>query len=268
MGSVQDESYYRISDVAARCADNIGWIEMNRPPANFLDAGLVESIIAASSWAADNGARSAVLCAEGKHFCAGANLTAPEPGQNLDARVWDAAERMYDAAARIFESPIPIVAAVHGAAVGGGMGLALAADFRVATPDTRFRANFSRLGFHHGFGLTVSLPEVIGFQHARDLLYTGRSVRGDEAYRIGLCDRLAPNDGLRAEAERFAAELAQAAPLSVQAIRMTMQPGIGDRVRAATRHERAEQRRLAATEDFKEGIRASRDRRPPQFTGR
>jgi 2-(1,2-epoxy-1,2-dihydrophenyl)acetyl-CoA isomerase len=235
-------------------------IELNRPPANFFDAGMVETIVAELAAAADDGVRVAVLAAQGKHFCAGADLAGNSGGGELDSR-------LYDAAAHLFESPIPVVAAVQGAAVGGGLGLALSADFRVATPEARFCANFSRLGFHHGFGLTVSLPEAVGHQFARDMLYTGRNVYGDEAYRVGLCDRLAQVDDVRAEANRLAHELAEAAPLAMSAIRSTMSQGLADRVRAATVRELAEQRILAKTEDFKEGLRASRDRRTPQFRG-
>ena len=94
-------------------------------------------------------------------------------------------------ALRLFAAPLPVVAAVQGAAIGGGCGLALSADFRVATPQSRFSANFARLGFHHGFALTVTLPAVVGRQAAADLLLTGRRVGGEEALALGLCDRLA-----------------------------------------------------------------------------
>ena len=260
MQGVQGEWPFRASDIAARCdSGGVAWIALNRPPANFLDVELAEAILSAIAWAHERNARAIVLFSEVKHFCAGANLAAR--GQKLDSR-------LYDTGTRIFDSPVPIVAAVHGAAVGGGLGLALAADLRVATADTRFAANFARLGFHHGFGLTVTLPEAVGSQHARDLLYTGRSIFGEEAFQIGLCDRLASRDQLLACAESLARELAEAAPLAVSAIRATMRAGIGDRVRAVARHELDQQQKLAATEDFREGIRASRDRRAPRFTGR
>src|SRR6202035_3326912 len=87
---------------------------------------------------------------------------------------------LYEEAVRLIAARTPIVAAVQGAAVGGGLGLALAADFRIASPSTRFIANFSRLGLHHGFGITVTLPAVVGQQHALDMLYTGRAVAGEE----------------------------------------------------------------------------------------
>ena len=82
---------------------------------------------------------------------------------------------------RLFRTKKPIVAAMHGAAVGGGLGLAMVADFRVTCPEARFCANFTRLGFHPGFGLTVTLPAVIGPTKAALMFYTSRRVPGDEA---------------------------------------------------------------------------------------
>ena len=161
-----------------------------------------------------------------------------------------------------------MVAAVQGAAIGGGLGLAMAADFRVASPEARFSANFARLGFHHGFGLTVTLPAAVGQQRALELLYTGRRVAGEEALQMGLCDRLAPAGDLRARAHALAAEIAASAPLAVRSIRETMRGDLAGRVRAALVRERAEQERLNRTEDFREGVRATAERREAHFTGR
>ncbi len=155
-----------------------------------------------------------------------------------------------------------------GRGIGGGLGLALSADFRVASPSSRFAANFARLGIHHGFGLTVTLPAAVGDQAALELLYTGRRVGGEEARALGLCDRLAGDQELRAAAHALAGEIAVSAPLAVRSIRKTMRGELADRVRAATRHEGAEQAVLFATEDFREGVRATAERRTPRFNGR
>jgi enoyl-CoA hydratase/carnithine racemase len=157
---------------------------------------------------------------------------------------------------------------VQGAAIGGGLGLALVADFRVASPESRWSANFARLGFHHGFGLTVTLPAIVGQQKALDLLYTGRRIDGAEAHRIGLADHLVPLDQVREKARAVALEIAEAGPLAVRSIRRTMRRGLADRIRIATDHELVEQDWLRATEDFKEGIQSSAERRPPRFQGR
>ena len=240
--------------------DFVATVELHRPPENYFDAALVEAIAGAyERLDADPGCRAIVLCSEGRHFCAGARLG----GGGVDETA-----RLYAAAVRMFAAGTPVVAAVQGAAVGGGLGLALSADFRVAAPESRFSANFARLGFHHGFGLTVTLPEVAGRQAAYDLLYTGRRVRGEEAHALGLCDRLVDAGHERRAAHELAAEIAGSGPLAVRAIRKTLRAGLAERVRAATEHENAEQARLAATEDFREGVAATAERRTPRFTGR
>jgi len=251
-----------VTDVTIDVGDDfVATVEIHRPPNNFFDAALIEALADAyERLDEDDGCRAIVLCSEGKHFCAGAQLGA---GGGERETV-----RLYAAAVRLFAAATPVVAAVQGAAVGGGLGLALAADLRVAGAESRFAANFSRLGFHHGFGLTVTLPEVAGRQAAYDLLYTGRRVRGEEAHALGLCDRLVDAGHERRAAHELAAEIAGSGPLAVRAIRKTLRAGLAERVRAATEHENAEQARLAATEDFREGVAATAERRTPRFTGR
>jgi enoyl-CoA hydratase/carnithine racemase len=227
-------------------------------PNNFFDTALIAAIAdSCERLAADGDCRVIVLCSAGRHFCAGADFTSSSQDST----------QLYDMAIRLFEQPLPIVAAIQGAAIGGGLGLAMAADFRAASPEARFAANFARLGFHHGFGLSATLPPVIGHQAALDLLYTGRRIAGDEALRIGLCDRLVEADQLRSSARSFAAEIAASAPLAVRSIRQTMRAPLVAQVRAALERERSEQDRLRRTADFREGIKASAERRLPNFTG-
>ena len=197
------------------------------------------------------------MASQGRHFCAGANF-----GSGESARVGE----LYRAAVRLFEAKTPVVAAVQGAAVGGGLGVAMMADFRVAAPEARFVANFSMLGYHHGFGLTVTLPRVIGHQRSLDMLYSGRRVRGDEALELGLCDELVPLEQLTEAAHAKAAQVAAAGPLAVRAIRETMRGDLAALVRAATDREMAEQLALDRTNDFAEGVAAYSERRQPNFT--
>jgi enoyl-CoA hydratase/carnithine racemase len=161
-----------------------------------------------------------------------------------------------------------VVAAIQGAAIGGGLGLACSADFRVAAPEARFAANFAQLGFHHGFALTATLPPIVGQQRSWEMLYTGRRVAAEEAADIGLCDRLVDTGQLATAAHAFAAEIAAAAPLAVTSIRQTLRGDLADRVRAATVREAGEQAKLLPTADFAEGVRATAERRPPRFEGR
>jgi enoyl-CoA hydratase/carnithine racemase len=239
--------------------DFVATVRLCRPPNNYFSVGMIESLAAAlEALDADRGCRAIVLAANGKHFCAGADFSAP--GDQSTAA-------LYRAAVRLFRTHTPVIAAIQGAAIGGGLGLALAADFRIAAPQARFSANFARLGFHHGFGLSVTLPALVGQQRAAELLYTGRRIDGTEAARLGLADRLVPLDDLESEAHELASEIAGSAPLAVGAIRATLRGDLADRVAAATDHEMAEQERLRRTPDFREGTRAMAERRAPNFTG-
>jgi 2-(1,2-epoxy-1,2-dihydrophenyl)acetyl-CoA isomerase len=278
-------STQKFGDVAVDVHDDhVAVTEIGRPPDNYFDAGLIGSLADAYEWAeAEAGARAIVLCSAGKHFCAGADFTgsprqAGPPQQAGSAQAGSAqagpagapnyAGDLYAQAARLFRARLPVVAAVQGAAVGGGLGLACSADFRVASPAARFSANFARLGLHQGFGLSVTLPAIVGQQHANLMLYTGRRVKGEEAAGLGLADLLADPDGLRAAAHGLAAEIAAAAPLAVRSIRATQRAGLAERVTAAMAAELAEQDHLRRTADFAEGVRASAERRPPRFQGR
>jgi len=246
--------------------DHVAVVEIHRPPSNFFDAELIRSLSEAyEALDTDPNCRAIVLCSEGKHFCAGANFGTPAPA-NTGLR--EAAPDLYTEAARMLDARTPVVAAVQGAAIGGGLGLACSADFRVGCSETRMAANFAQLGFHHGFGLTITLPPIVGQQKALELLLTGRRIDGEEANRLGLLDRYVALEDVRAEAHRFALEIASSAPLAVRSIRDTMRAGIGGRYRAATDREGTEQAWLRATDDFKEGIRASAERRNPQFQGK
>jgi 2-(1,2-epoxy-1,2-dihydrophenyl)acetyl-CoA isomerase len=245
---------------------HVGVVEVRRGPNNFFDIDVLTGLAdACDELGAGGDVRAIVLCSEGKHFCAGADFS----GQAGRTQRQNAGgPHLYDIAARLFAQPLPVVAAVQGAAVGGGLGLALTADFRVAGPSSRFTANFALLGFHQGFGLSETLPRLVGQQAAADLLYTGRRIDGEAAHRIGLVDRLVADDGIRAEATALAIEIAAAGPLAVRAIRATLRTGLVDRVTAAMAHERAEQERLQQTDDFREGVAAVAARRPANFTGR
>ncbi len=246
------------TEVTTQIDGHVAVVEMHRPPTNFFDEDLLGDIGQALFQVDESPeVRAVVLCAEGRHFCAGADL------RNVDAH---GLRRVYRKAFALFSARKPIVAAVQGAAIGGGLGLALAADFRVATPRSRFSANFARLGFHQGFGISVTLPAVVGQQKALELLYTGRSVSGDEAHRIGLVDRLVDEDP-RPAALDFAHEIAGSAPMSLVAIRATMRRTLNAAVHATLDQEAAAQTALLDTNDMREGIEASIGKREPVFLG-
>ena len=257
-------------DIGVERSGHVALVEIRRPPNNFFDAALIGEIATAfENLDADTGCRALVLAAQGKAFCAGANFgESDSEGDELLSGPRPGAAHLYIEGNRLFRTKKPIIAAVHGAAVGGGLGLAMVADFRVTCKEARFSANFTRLGFHPGFGLTVTLPAVIGPTKAALMFYTSRRVAGDEAHAMGLADVLVPQDKVREAALSLAAEIAENSPLGLIATRTTLRGNLADRVRAATEHELAEQSRLRKTEDFKEGVKAMAERRPPLFTNR
>jgi len=246
-----------VSEISSSLNGPVAVLEIRRPPNNFFDEEVLRELAANVLEAeAHPSTRVIVLCSEGKHFSAGVDL------RGIDAA---GIRRVYRHALALFMARRPIVAAVQGAAVGGGLGLALSADFRVAGPNARFTANFARLGFHHGFGLSVTLPAAVGRQHALELLLTGRSVSAAEALELGLCDRLA--DDPREGAVGFAREIAESAPLSIAAVRATMRRDLRAQVLAALDTEADAQAALLNTSDFKEGVDAAIAKRTPTFTG-
>jgi 2-(1,2-epoxy-1,2-dihydrophenyl)acetyl-CoA isomerase len=243
--------------------DHVAMLVIDRPPDNYIDVDLATAIAdAIEALDADNSCRAIVLASNGKHFCAGARLSA-------NANDLPSGDRnpLYEHVVRMFTGSVPIVAAVQGAAIGAGLGLALVADFRVGCPEARFGATFARLGFHQGFGITATLPRVVGTQWATEMLYTGRRVSGDEAATMGLCDRLVDVAEVRGAARALAAEISGSAPLAVRAIRRTMRGAMADEVKAATDIEHAAQQILRRTDDYREGVAATAERRPPNFTG-
>ncbi|MGJ4901749.1 enoyl-CoA hydratase/isomerase family protein [Bradyrhizobium sp. HKCCYLS2058] len=263
-------------DIGVEIHGHVGLIEIRRPPLNFFDISLINQIAdALEGFDRDIEIRASVLAAQGKAFCAGANFTDPaRQAQEAAGAKGDPADslgainHLYMQAVRIFRCKKPVVAAVHGAAIGGGLGLAVSADFRVTCPEARFSANFTKLGFHPGFGLTVTLPELVGKNNAELMFYTSRRVTGEEALRIGLANECVPQDEVRTAAMKLAAEIAECSPLGLLSTRATMRANLADRVMAATEHELAEQTRLRATEDFKEGVKATEERRFANFKGR
>jgi enoyl-CoA hydratase/carnithine racemase len=266
----------KYKDIGVETQGHVGVIEIQRPPLNFFDISLINQIAdALEDFDRDIEIRASVLQAQGKAFCAGANFNDPaRQEQEARAAKGDPADglgpinHLYVQAVRIFRNKKPIVAAVHGAAIGGGLGLAVAADFRVTCPEARFAANFTKLGFHPGFGLTATLPELVGKNNAELIFYTSRRVTGEEAYRMGLANECVPQDQVRSAAMKLAQEIAECSPLGLLSTRATMRAGLADRVLAATNHELTEQNKLRATEDFKEGVKATAERRVANFRGR
>ena len=254
-------------DVGCSLEGHVATVEMRRPPNNFLDIELIGNLASVLEALDDEPeCRSIVLCAAGKHFCAGANLQR-RIDDEAAGRPISRTRHLYHEARRLVQTHKPIVAAVHGSAIGAGLGLALTADFRVSCKEARLAANFAALGYHPGFGMTATLPRIVGHQTAQWLFYTGKRLPGDEALKLGIVDRLVEQDQVLQAAQEMARELAQIAPLALQKTRETLRFPLVAAFRAATEREAFEQNLLRETNDFKEGVKASSERRAGNFTG-
>ena len=246
--------------------NHVALLTFSNPPINFATVSLLR-LIADELERLDQEPeiRAVVLAAEGKVFCAGADLVS---ANGFGASTADPLREFYDQAIRIYECRKPIVAAVQGAAIGAGLGLAVAADFRIAAPEAKFAANFTKLGFHPGFGLTYTLPRLIGIQNASQMFLTADRYSAEECAAWGLIDKIVGADQLHASALAFANKISVNAPLALLSTRATLRGKLVDEVKAQLIHEHQQQLLLQPTEDFAEGVRATAERRPGNFKGR
>lgn len=255
----------RIGDVHITRDGFVARVTIDKPPINAVSVELMRDLAdALEALDKDGMTRAVVLATAGKVFCSGADLSNRTSGGPIPERM---VNPLYDQAVRLFSTELPIVAAVQGAAIGAGLGLALVADFRVAAPEARFAANFVKLGFHPGFGLTYTLPRLIGRQNAAMMFLTGSRFDGAEALEMGLVDDLVDAGRLLERAHAMAASIAENAPLAVRSTRKTLRADLAAAVRAQTDHEFIEQQWLMKTDDFKEGVKAVSERRPGEFKG-
>ena len=242
----------------------VGIVEINKPPHNFFDIELISSLgDTFEEFEQNKQIRAIVLCSNGKSFCAGADFSKKEVMNKK--RSIKQVNPLYLEAIRLFSCTKPIVAAIEGSAIGGGLGLALTADFRVACKEAKFSANFNRLGFHPGFALSYTLPKLIGVQKATWMFYTGVRLDGERALELGLIDHLAAQDNVREEALKLAQEIAISSPRAVQATRKTIQANRLDEIRLAVVRESEVQAVQMTSEDIKEGVAATAERRDPVF---
>lgn len=254
--------------VTAEVRDRVGWITLDRPPANSYDAGFLEELDQAIGQVAEAEVAVAVVrSASERFFSAGADVKAfLERSADDNMVMCRRAHQVLDRFAA--EAPL-FVAAIAGHALGGGYEIALACDIRVAA-EGRYRIGLPEvtLGLLPGTGGTQRLPRLIGRGRALELMTTGRTVTPDEAERLGMVDRLVPAGEFDQAVADLAASLAGGAPLAVAAITRVVNDGLDRSLPDALDRELEELAPLFASEDAREGMTAFTEKRPPKFSGR
>lgn len=252
--------------------DLIAQITLNRPEnRNSMTEEVLDGFREAVSRVhRDSELRCVIITGTGKSFCAGADFRSqiqrgdPEGGSLPQERSF----AMYEPFLALLRVEIPIVAAMNGHAIGGGLGLAIVSDLRVANREAKYGANFVRLGFHPGMATTYILPRLLGVPRAIELLLTGRLVSGAEAAEIGLAHYAVDADRVLERAWELAREVAEAAPVAVRLTKRSIYRGLAWDPNTAAEIEAHAQSRTLEMDDAQEGIRALLEKRSPQFRGR
>jgi 2-(1,2-epoxy-1,2-dihydrophenyl)acetyl-CoA isomerase len=255
--------------------DGIRRITLNRPEAaNALRPGDRDALIALFADAdADPGIRVVVLAAEGRHFCAGADVRslAASRAAGGEKLVGDAMRKIMNGAQRLVAAVLdcgkPVIAVVQGPAAGIGAHLALAADLVVASEDATFLESFVRRGLVVDGGGAYLLPRRIGMQRAKELAFLGDPLPAAEAYTLGMVNRVVPAADLRAAADELAERLAGAATSAIGLTKRLFNSSPDtDRAGSFLAEAMAQEIQSRAT-DSAEGIRSFVERRPPHYTG-
>lgn len=244
----------------------VALIQLTRPPVNALSDALAEELEAAVEQASDNSIRAVVIYGE-PHFAAGADITGFRVQHDSGTGDEALAEGISDVFRKLEQLAKPVIAAVRGYALGGGLELAMSADFRYLAEDAKVGQPEIKLGIIPGAGGTQRLPRLVGFARAKEINYSGRQVGAEEALAIGLCEMVVPADELLATAMADAKEWATAATKAIGAAKQAMNEGWGKPIDEALDEERRAFNQVFWTNDAKEGVAAFLEKRKPDFGG-
>ena len=251
--------------------DHVATITLNRPEnRNSMTEEILTGLQSAVARARDEASvRAVVIGGRGRSFCAGADFKtgAQRGGEDRPLQPNERSFAMYEPFLSVLELEVPVIGALAGHAIGGGLGLALVCDLRVANVAAKYGANFTRLGLHPGMATTYLLPRIVGVPRAAELLLTGRLIDGAEAERMGLVNYALPSDEVDARARELALECARAAPLATRWTKRSLYRHTDWRPREAAQYEAELQSRTLATQDHREGVAALLEKREPQFRG-
>lgn len=253
-------------------ADHVALITLNRPDnRNSMTSDLLDGLRECVGRARDDAAlRCVIITGRGRSFCAGADFRSQVQRDDGERPLLphERSFAMYSPFLAVLELEVPVIGALNGHAIGGGLGLALVCDIRVANRDARYGANFVRLGLHPGMASTYLLPRLVGVPRAVELLLTGRIITGAEAAGIGLANYAVSGEEVLDKARELASEIATAGPLAVRMTKQSIYRHLDWDPEAAARYEAHAQSRTVETEDSREGIRALLEKRDADFKGR
>ena len=253
--------------------NNVATVQMNRPDAlNALSLQLSLDLQAAFEKAIADGARAIILTGSGRAFCSGGDLREMqsmwEKEGRIEAFLEDPLKALHEVILLIRETPIPFLAAVNGVCAGAGTNFALACDLIVAAEDASFNEAFVRIGLSPDCGGTFFLPRAVGEKIAAELFMTGGTVDAKRALQIGMVNRVVPANSLMEEAGKLAAKLAAGPTGSIGRIKRMLNASLSNTLSEQLRLEHACQIESGKSTDFKEGVAAFFEKRPPNFTGK
>jgi 2-(1,2-epoxy-1,2-dihydrophenyl)acetyl-CoA isomerase len=266
------ETAINYQSLTARLQDGVGIVTLDQPETlNALSPTMAKEFLNAVRAAISDGARSIVLTGAGRAFCAGGNLREMQTIAQREGRP----EAFFDEPLRVINecilmirrTPLPFIAAVNGAASGGGCNLALACDFVLAAESARFNQAFVKVGLTPDCGGTFILPRLVGWRRATELLMCGEMVDAKSAFEMGMITRVFPDAELMSQAMQLATRLAQGPTAAIGRVKELLEASAIRDYAAQLDLEREVQIKSGQTRDAAEGIAAFIEKRPPKFTG-
>jgi enoyl-CoA hydratase/carnithine racemase len=253
--------------IVREAAPGVALVTLSRPQAaNAMNTAMGEALLKAwTDLAVDPALRCVIMTGEGRAFCAGADL---KERNGMSDEAWSRQHVMFEAmTAAQLAMPVPVLAAVNGAAMGGGCEIMLACDYSIASSAARFGLPEAKLGFIPGLGGPALLARAVGERAALELLATGRYIDAEEALHLGLVGRIVPAENLVEAALATAAQIAANAPLAVRALKKVVRAGVSMPLGEAMAMELVDYNRLFKTADRREGVASFNEKRPARFTG-
>ena len=250
----------------------VACITLNRPAAlNALTAAMAYEFHGAVNEARERGARAIILTGAGRAFCAGGDLREmqkiAEKEGRLEAFFDEPLKLLHGCIRLVRETPLPVIAAVNGVAAGAGCNFALACDLVIAAESASFNEAFVKIGLSPDCGGTFILPRLVGLKRAAELLMTGDTVSAGRAAELGMINRVVADDQLMDEAHKLAARLATAPTAALGRIKELLERSATNDYGAQLDLEHKAQLLSGQTKDFKEGVAAFIEKRPPKFQG-